>query len=268
MLPVIGKIAHCRQQAAERATAATGLRPSQTVRAFKNLRPLWVLLTEPGLAGRLVKELKYRKILEQKARATKAFLRNYDLLVVPNSQVSGDVTESRLALHIMTCPVFGRYKISNGQLDALVDAWHRTSADGLVSSVAGNIFQRQDLIRWVTKRLHERNVGVSAANLKRPIWLIVVDESYYFCFSRFNYHETGGRDRHTERPGLLPPAIGAAMVFAALPKTGEVVGIRWSEAARCWVRPLNRSRTAFSSAPTSTRKPSDSQPEGCGVTRT
>lgn len=187
------------------------------------MRPLWVLLTEPGLADLFLKELKYRKILGQKTRATKAFLRNYDMLVVPDSQVSGDVTKSRLALHIMTCPIFGRYKISSTQLDALSAAWRRASADGFVSSVAGNIFQRQDLMRWVTGRLNERNIRISAAKPKRPMWLIVVDESYYFCFPRFNYHEAAGRNRQAQRSGVLPPGIGAAMVFAVLPRAGEVV---------------------------------------------
>jgi hypothetical protein len=167
--------------------------------------------------------LKYRKIFRYKTRPTKSFLRNYDMLAVPDSQISGNIAASRLALHALTCPVFGRYKISDGQLDALAAAWRQASTDGFVSSVVGNAFRRQDMMRWVTNRLNERGIRMVAGKPKRPMWLIIVDESYYFCFPRHNYHEAAGRDRHAERLGMLPPVIGAAMVFAAVPKPDEIV---------------------------------------------
>jgi predicted RNA methylase len=187
------------------------------------VRPVWVFLTEPGLAALLMKELKYRKIFRHKTRATKSFLRNYDMLAVPDSQISGNVAASRLALHVLTCPVFGRHKISARQLDALATAWRQASTDGFVSSVVGNAFRRQDMMRWVTNRLNERGIRMVGGKPKRPMWLIIVDESYYFCFPRHNYHEAAGRDRHAERLGMLPPVVGAAMMFAAFPKPDEIV---------------------------------------------
>ena len=186
--------------------------------------PLWLFLTEPGLSRLLALELKYRKTLAQKARITTLFLRNYDLLVLPDSQVTSRRFASRLALHVMACPVFGRFTISKAQLDALAEAWKRDRPDGLVASIAGSKFQRQDLLRWVSKELGARGVTVPKGEApRRPCWFIAVDESYYFGLPRFNYHEATGRERASDRSGSLPPVIAAAMGFAAKPGAQEVI---------------------------------------------
>ena len=186
--------------------------------------PLWLFLTEPGLARMLGLELKYRKITAQKARATTLFLRNYDLLVLPDSQITSRSFASRLALHVMACPVFGRSNISKAQLDALAEAWKRDRPDGLVASIAGNKFQRQDLLRWVTKELTARGINVpKGETARRPCWFMAVDDSYYFGLQRFNYHDADGRERASDRAGSLPPVIAAALCFAAKPAANEVI---------------------------------------------
>jgi predicted RNA methylase len=124
----------------------------------------------------------------------------------------------------MACPVFGRFNISKAQLDALADAWKRDKPDGLVASIAGSKFQRQDLLRWVTKELGTRGIIVpKGESPKRPCWFMAVDEAYYFGLPRFNYHEAQGRERPSDRSGSLPPVIAAAMAFAAKPSANEVI---------------------------------------------
>jgi predicted RNA methylase len=185
-------------------------------------RPYWLFLTEPGIADLALKELKARKVVGQKTRATKLFVRNYELLVIPDSQIAAPPKDLRLTLHALAAPVFGRRKITDGQLMRLAGAWARERADHLVSSVAGEAFGRQDLMRWLGKQLLSLGVETKAGE-KRPCWLIVVDDAYYFGFPRFNHHEANRRDRPEDRSGALPPTIAAALVFAAKPGPGEVI---------------------------------------------
>jgi predicted RNA methylase len=187
-------------------------------------RPLWLFLTEPGLGSLLLKELKYHDVVFQKTRTTLAFMRNYDLLVLPEVQLKSRSIRSRMALHAMICPVFGRFKVSETQLDLLARYCRKERVDGLVSSVAGGVFQRQDIMRWIQKRLSERGVRLATGQpSKRPLWLVVIDEQYYFGFPRFNHHDAPSRSRSADRSGSLPPAIAAACVFAAKPREHEVV---------------------------------------------
>ena len=188
----------------------------------QDAKPLWLFLSEPGLGALLVRELKYRDIIRAKTRARSWHLRNYDLLVFPDSQVVGDIASSHIALDVLECPVFGRHKITDRQLDRLAQEARSADVDGLTSTVAGNVFQRQDIMRWLTARLRERDV-ILREGASRPIRLFIVDESYYFGFARFNYHEAPGRAREHDRTGSLPPTIAAAMCFAANLQPGEVV---------------------------------------------
>ena len=78
-------------------------------------------MSEPGLGALLVKELKHRDVIRAKTRAQSWHLRNYDLLVFPDSQVVGLIAASRIALDVLACPVFGRHKITERQLDRLAE---------------------------------------------------------------------------------------------------------------------------------------------------
>src|SRR5262249_26651002 len=119
-------------------------------------RPLWLFLSEPGLGPLLIKELKFRDIIRQKARAQTWHLRNYDLLVFPASQIADRIGSSRIALEVLAAPVFGRHNITERQLDRLAQSATKERSDGLVSSVAGDKFARQDVMRWLERRLSER----------------------------------------------------------------------------------------------------------------
>lgn len=185
-------------------------------------RPLILFLCEPGLADLLAKELKYHGIIRQKARPNKFNLRNYDLLVYPGNQIIGDPHLSRLALHALRAPVFGRRVVTDRQLDRLAAAFRRENVDGLVSSVAGASFQRQDLLRWIVKQMRDRHVDF-APQPRHPAWLLVVDHSYWAGFPLFNYHQATSRNSGSERAGALPPTIAAGMVFLAAPRSEDVI---------------------------------------------
>jgi predicted RNA methylase len=215
-----------RAQRGAKAERSVGQRKNAPVRARApggESRPLLLLLTEPGLATTLVKELKFRGALKTKARADNFNLRNYDLLVLPASQVVGDVRSSRLALHALNAPFFGRGTITERQLDMLATSWTAARPDGLVSSVSGSWAQRQDLLRWLTKQLHQRGIRVpEQEEAKRPGWLMVVDQFYWLGFPYFNYHQAEGRTG-ADRGGALPPVVAAAMAFIGVPGPNEVI---------------------------------------------
>jgi 23S rRNA G2445 N2-methylase RlmL len=79
-------------------------------------------------------------------------------------------------------------------------------------------------MRWLHKRLSERGVRLQDGGpSERPLWLVVIDEQYYFGFRRFNHHDAASRHRSADRSGSLPAAIAAACVFAAKPQGHEVV---------------------------------------------
>ncbi len=187
------------------------------------LRPLWVTLCESGLAKLLAKELKYRKIIARSTRAKPLFLRNYDVLVIPDVQVTGDFKSSRLSLHTLRCQVFGRGSITASQLDLLAEVCESAGVEQLVSSVAGSHFKRRDLNAWVKSRLAERGVSVGRTDSRRLVWLVVVDDRFYFGLPIQNHHDAAGRKSRGVRAGALPATVAAAMVFAAELARKEVI---------------------------------------------
>jgi predicted RNA methylase len=192
------------------------------VHVLSSQRPLWLFLTEPGLGPLLVKELKFLDAVGQKAQLTKLHLRNYDLLVAPDAVVGAPKVAPRLALHVLTCPVFGRERVTERQLELLAKFAIREKAGRLVTSIAGAQLSRPEFTQWIVRGLADRGVTLSDESA-RSMWLLAVDEKYYLGFPRFNYHDAKGRDRLSEREGSLPPAIAAAIVFAAKPGSAEVI---------------------------------------------
>jgi len=189
----------------------TGRQPSSAAPRAEFGAPLWLFMSEPGLGRLLIKELKYQGIVARKARPEMFRLRNYDLAVLPSSQVKGNPKQSRIALNVLAAPVFGRGALTDRQLDRLADSFRQERADGFISTVAGAVFQRQDMLRWITKEVARR--GIKAESKRRPAWLIVVDKHYWVGFPRANFHEQLGRQEASERHGALAPTIAAAMAF-------------------------------------------------------
>jgi predicted RNA methylase len=185
-------------------------------------RPLWLFVTEPGLTGLLVKELKFRDYVLPKARPLNLFLRNYDLVVLPASQIKSTRLEPRLALQVLRCPVFGRNRLGDSQVDLLARQWRKSKCDGLIAMVAGNVFDRRDLTRVVTRKLAERGIKV-ADEPADPVWLIAVDDKFYFGFPHYSHQDDASRAKSSDREGSLPKVFASAILFAAKPKPGEVV---------------------------------------------
>jgi predicted RNA methylase len=191
-------------------------------RSTASERPLWLFLTEPGLGPLLIKELKFTDVVAQKAQLAKLHLRNYDLLIAPDAVVRSHSAAPRLATHILVCPVFGRERVSEHQLDRLAQIAVRERTSELVKSIAGESLSKPEFERLVVRGLSERGVRLSAET-DRAIWLLAVDEKYYFGFPRFNYHAAAGRGGLSQREGSLPPVIAAAIVFAAKPVPRGVI---------------------------------------------
>ena len=185
-------------------------------------RPLWLFLTEPGLAALLLNELKFVGSIEKKAQAAKLHLRSHDLLVLPDVVVKRRDAAPRLATNVLVSPVFGREQIGARQLDLLAHAVQREHVDGLSASIAGDAFSRSDLMPWLLRELGSRRIRFSESNTN-PVWFLAVDEKFYFGFSRFNHHEAPGRTGARDRQGSLPSVVAAAMVFAAKPQSNEVI---------------------------------------------
>jgi tRNA G10 N-methylase Trm11 len=118
--------------------------------------------------------------------------------------------------------VFGRERAGARQLDLLARAIQHESIDGLVSAIAGDVFSRNDFMPWLSRELAARRVRLSQS-YKRAVWLLAVDDKFYFGLPRFNHHDAPGRSSAREREGSLPPVVAAAMVFAAKPRSNEVI---------------------------------------------
>ena len=185
-------------------------------------KPLWLFLTEPGLASLATRELKFVDAVTQKAQFAKLHLRNYDLLVAPDAIVRPRLPALRLTSHVLLSPVFGRERVSERQLDLLAERVRREGSASLARFIAGDALSGRDFEQFVMRGLAERGVRFAHASDK-PVWLLAVDEKYYFGFPRFNFHDVPGRQWTSEREGSLPPVVAAAMVFAAKPGKGEVI---------------------------------------------
>jgi predicted RNA methylase len=203
-------------------TRSRQFRTSAKSRAAPEAKPLWLFLTEPGLAALLLQELRFIGAIERKAQAAKLHLRNHDLLVLPDVVVRRHDAAPRLATNVLVSPVFGRHLIGARQLDLLAHALLSKHTDGIATSIAGDMFARKDFLPWLLRELGFRGVRLSQSQ-KREAWFLAVDEKFYFGFPRFNHHDAPGRSRASEREGSLPPVVAAAMVFAAKPASNDVI---------------------------------------------
>ncbi|HXQ11499.1 MAG TPA: hypothetical protein VN805_10945 [Caulobacteraceae bacterium] len=184
-------------------------------------KPLFVFLTEPGVADLALAELKHLKLVQRRARPLRLNLRSHDMLVLPASLVDVARGRSRLCTNMLAAPIFGRGAITPRQLDHLAAVFRTGGYRRLVSSVAGAAFDRPELMRWLARELGRR--GVVLAEAGRAIRLLVVDEAFYFGEERQNHHDAPGRATSATRSAALPPTIAAAMAFAAKLGADETV---------------------------------------------
>jgi 23S rRNA G2445 N2-methylase RlmL len=186
--------------------------------------PSWLLRCAPGLAKILITELRFNGLVDRRTKPTILWQRNHDLVFLPRLQREPRPADLRIAEDIQRCPIYGRYKISNRQLDvaaaalnASKGAWH------LVVTVDGARFSRHELARWLARELKQRGVALDETS-PRLAALFCVEESYYLCLPYRTADQAALRQHRTaERPGSLPPTIAAAMAFLANPRDDDTV---------------------------------------------
>ncbi|HEY7689806.1 MAG TPA: methyltransferase domain-containing protein [Dongiaceae bacterium] len=184
----------------------------------------WLLRCAPGLARLLVKEMQFRRILPRGEKVLTLRQRNHDLLFLPKIAKPGGLSLLRIAEEIHRCPVYGRYKISNHQLDLLAELLRRSGARRLVVTADGAHFNRHDLGRWLSRELAARGAGLSTGESGPALWLFCIDTAFYFAITDRTADDAPERKlRRKERPGSLPPPIAAALAFAATPADGDVI---------------------------------------------
>jgi 23S rRNA G2445 N2-methylase RlmL len=105
----------------------------------------------------------------------------------------------------------------------MADELSKAGARRLVVTVAGKVFQRQDLARFLTKAMAERGYSFDE-DIEDEVWMFCIDESWYFGLPLFKARALEHRnERAAEREGSLPPPIAAAIAFASVPKNDDVV---------------------------------------------
>jgi len=176
--------------------------------------PAWLLRCAPGLAQVLRSELRHARLLPRGGRAEVLWQRNHDLLFLPRLARAPGAEELRIAEDIFRCPIYGRYKISDSQLDRLAA---QLRAQGrrwrIVVTAEGRHFNRHDLARWLAKALGDRGLRIDDAQ-ERAVFVFCVDQAYYVAVQQRAAREVAGRGaRRAEREGSLPPGIAAAMAF-------------------------------------------------------
>nr|AEQ20631.1 putative RNA methylase family UPF0020 protein [uncultured bacterium CSLF43] len=207
--------------------------PAVTTTKKSGIANAWLLQCPPGLAMCLKKELQSIGAIARDHRLFVKRQRNHDLVFLNNLKDGVDLKQLRITEQIMSCPVFGRYKVSQTQLNTLAESIAGDSPRRLLVQVAGRVFDRRDLLRWLTKELNSRGARLSEYNSEEDeeaaggddeLWMFCIDENYYFGIPKQKSGQVAGRSsRVREREGSLPPPIAAALVFAASPRNDDVV---------------------------------------------
>ena len=150
--------------------------------------------------------------------------RNHDLVFLNRVKSEAGLDNLRIAETVMRCPVFGRYKISQNQMKNLAEVLTPLGPRRLLTQVAGKVFDRRDLSRWLEKELSDREYQFSD-EVEDEAWLFCIDESYYFGIPIRKGRDLADRqeDRQEERAGSLPPSVAAAMAFAGQAKDSDVI---------------------------------------------
>lgn len=184
----------------------------------------WILRCPPGLARVLHAELRFDKLVHHGDRADVLWQRNHDLLFLPHLRRPPGDGELRIAEEVHRCLVYGRYKISDSQIDRLAAPLRAQRGPWrIVVTAEGRHFNRHDLGRWLAKALGRRGVRVDGG-VERALFVFCVEQAYYICQPVRHAGETAGRSgRQAEREGSLPAPIAAAMAFLGKPAAEDVV---------------------------------------------
>jgi predicted RNA methylase len=182
----------------------------------------WVVRSAPGLGRTLIAELRRDKLLGQNDRADLLWQRNHDLMFAPRLARMPQAHDLRIAEDVHRCLVYGRYKVSDSQLDRLAQLLHGQRRR-LVVTADGRHFNRHDLGRFLARELSQRGVKLDDG-AKAPLLVFCIEQAYYACVPIREADQTTGRDRRqAEREGSLPPPIAAAMAFMTRPGDDDTI---------------------------------------------
>lgn len=212
-----------RQGTARRAEGAGKTPRHRPTTAVKG-ETAWLLRCAPGLARVLELELRYDKLLPPGTRVDVSWQRGHDLLFLPRLAHAPKLAELRIAEDVFRCLIYGRYKISEGQLDRLAAQLKPMGKRvRIVVSAEGTHFNRHDLARWLAKQLAQRGLRPEA-EAGATVFVFCVDQAYYVATRTRQAAETAGRARRArEREGSLPPTVAAAMAFLGKPGRRDTV---------------------------------------------
>jgi predicted RNA methylase len=220
-----------RRKAAAKAAARTGdgsaagpksAAPARRS-ASKPAEPAgWVVRSAPGLGRTLIAELRHDKLLGQNDRADLLWQRNHDLMFAPRLARTPQAHDLRIAEDVHRCLVYGRYKVSDSQLDRLAQLL-QGQRRRLVVTADGRHFNRHDLARFLARELGQRGVKLDEG-AKTPLLVFCIEQAYYACVPIREADQTSGRDRRqVEREGSLPPPIASAMAFMTRPGDDDTI---------------------------------------------
>jgi predicted RNA methylase len=210
-----------RPKAADKSAAA---RPAAKPKLPPREAQAWLLRCAPGLARLLVKEMQFRRLVARGARVLTLRQRNHDLLFLLHIAKTEGLKALRIAEEVHRCPVYGRYKISNRQLDLLAELLRRVGGRRLVVTADGAHFNRHDIGRWLSREMASRGAGLVSGETGPALWMFCIDTAFYFALTDRTADDAPERKlRKKERPGSLPPEIAAAMAFAATPTDDDVI---------------------------------------------
>jgi hypothetical protein len=178
----------------------------------------------PGLNQITISELKFRKLIPRKFAPATLRQRNHDLIFIHKSQNPRNVPLLHTAEEVHRCLIFGRYKITDSLLEQLARTLlAQRKRFRIVVTADGDHFIRQDLHRWLNKKLKDLGVPLSD-EVEEVLWVFCIDENYYVCLRAYNQNDPPfRRQRVEERAGSLPPTIAASLAFLGNPQPSDVV---------------------------------------------
>lgn len=186
------------------------------------LKDVYTLRCAPGLGKVLSNELRYRNITKKKP--TILMERNHDLIFLNEVTSREAFPLLRTSEQVFRCVAYGKFKISNTQLDSIANYLKGLNSDiRLAVSTTGEHFNRKFIKNWLEKNLMQRKVAFDE-DAFHVLWVFCVDELYYICVEICNDSTVPDRKhRSMERHGALPPTVSAAMAFWGQISPGDTV---------------------------------------------
>jgi predicted RNA methylase len=184
----------------------------------------WILRCAPGLARVLSSEMVFRGFVHRQTSHSFLRQRNHDLIFVQHTHRVPSWNLLRIPDEVHRCIVYGRYKISNAQLERLAAVLKRIRRPlRVIVTADGSHFSRQEMKRYLSRELQRLKVPISE-DADALLYTFCIDEAYYICLPYCSARDAPLRvKRASERQGALPVTIAAAVAFLGKPKAEDVI---------------------------------------------